>query len=502
MNKSVLAISKGKCYAYILTVIIPTVTTILTAKTKKKKDNKPLMPLLSSKNKSQRPKFLLYLKIDELINVPQSSGFCYVKWNLKEGTGTSSHRLRSSGEDENNMVGHQSHGMTPRVAVESHRVRWNYQLNKPIEVKLQVDKTKNLEAKRLVLEIYFELLENGTESNNGGTATKNKRTSTDTSNTGRSPNNVYSPKIANRSQLGSVTLNIAEYVREDEQPIANRFLLKKSKVNSIINLTLQMKLIRGSYDDFLNSNVSSGQLTGGVRSGIDDILDEGSDKSSPVSSTFRSSMSGGGSPRSNHHTRSLRGSLRFGSGNHANNSNGGNSGNKAQPYTGMGSPSSHGNTISSSMNPLVEKLYQKTFQLPWDPRPGEFTPKECVEDILQGGNGWARNEKGINLIDIQALKLIEREVEYQENQRRGSNDRMSVSKRVDTSADEYNSMDKREFLEKMHSWSRTSQNQKRLINNENHSGTSLAEDERGQSEPINTDQIRDTRSWTINRILA
>ncbi|GAV52170.1 hypothetical protein ZYGR_0AG01610 [Zygosaccharomyces rouxii] len=460
------------------------------------------MPLLSSKNKSQRPKFLLYLKIDELINVPQSSGYCYVKWNLKEGTGTSSHRLRSSGEDENNMIGHQSHGVTPRVAVENHRVRWNYQLQKPIEVKLQVDKTKNLEAKRLVLEIYFELLGNGTENNNGGTAQKNKKSSLDASNTGRSPNNVYSPKIASRSQLGTVTLNIAEYVREDEQPVTNRFLLKKSKVNSIINLTLQMKLMRGSYDDFLISKVSSSQLTGGVRSGIDDILDDSSEKSSPVSSTFQSSMSGGGgSPRSTHHSRSLRGSLRFGSGNHGNNSNGG-SGNKAQSYTGMGSPSTHGNTISSSMNPLVENLYQKTFQLPWDPRPGEFTPKECVEDILQGGNGWARNEKGINLIDIQALKLIEMEVEYQENQRYGANEKMNVTKRMDTSVDEYNSMDKREFLEKMHSWSHTSQNQRRMINDENRRGTPLAEEDEGQSEPINTDQIRDARSWTINRILA
>ncbi|CAR26191.1 hypothetical protein ZYGR_0E01750 [Zygosaccharomyces rouxii] len=461
------------------------------------------MPLLSSKNKSQRPKFLLYLKIDELINIPQSSGYCYVKWNLKDGTGTSNHRLRSSGEDENNMIGHQNHGVTPRVAVEHHRVRWNYQLKKPIEVKLQVDKTRNLEAKRLVLDIYFELLENGNESNNDGSAQKTKRTSLDIPNAVKSPNNVYSPKVSNRSQLGSVILNIAEYVREDEQPITNRFLLKKSKVNSIINLTLQMKLTRGSYDDFLISKASSSQPAGGVRLGIDDILDDASEKSSPASSTFQGSTSGGGSPRSNHHTRSLRSSLRFGSGNHTNNSNGG-SGNKAQSYMGMGSPSSPGNTTSSSMNPLVEHLYQKTFQLPWDPRPGEFTPKECVEDILQGGNGWARNEKGINLIDIQALKLIEMEVEYQDNQRYGANEKMNATKRMElnTSADEYNSMDKREFLEKMHSWSHTSQNQKRMINNENSRGNALTEGGAGQSEPINADRIRDARTWTINSILA
>ena len=59
------------------------------------------------------------------------------------------------------------------------------------------------------------------------------------------------------------------------------------------------------------------------------------------------------------------------------------------------------------MSPLIESLYQKTFKLPWDPRPGEFTPRERVEDILQGGNGWAKNEKGINLIDLQALRLNE-----------------------------------------------------------------------------------------------
>lgn len=461
------------------------------------------MPLLNSKNKSQRPKFLLYLRIDELINIPQSAGYCYVKWHLKEGTGTSGHRLRSGGEDENNMIGHQSHGMTPRIAVENHRVRWNYELKKPIEVKLQVDKSRHLESKRLILDVFFEFLEDTTDENNHiGIPFMNKKASFEASNHSRSATNVYSAKVEGKSQLGCLVLNIADYVSEDEQPCTNRLLLKKSRVNSIINLTLQMKLMRGSYDDFLISKVPSNPLPAGVRSGIDDILDEGSGKSSPASSTFQNPINGSSS-RSNHHTRSPRGSLRFSNEGHANNPNVSNSENtKTQSYLGMVSPSSPTNTISPSINPLVEDLYQKTFQLPWDPRPGEFTPKECVEDILQGGNGWARNEKGINLIDIQALRFIEKEVEYQENQRYGNNEKINMSKRMDKNVDDYNSMDKREFLEKMHGWSHISQDRRRRINDVTYNDPSLTEQDRLEAEPMTTDQVRDAKSWTINRILV
>ncbi|AQZ10861.1 YBL086C [Zygosaccharomyces parabailii] len=460
------------------------------------------MPLLGGKSKATRPKFLLNLRIDELINIPQSSGYCFVRWHLKEGTGSSGHRLaKVSSDDEASLGAHQSHGLTPRVLVENHRARWNYQLEKPIQVKLQVGKNKKLEAKKLVLDVYFEFLETGPKEAGINRA---KRTSLEAPNIIKTSNNVYAPKVSGKLHLGSVSLNISEYVRRDEQPLINRFLLKKSKVNSIINVTVQMKLIRGSYDDFDVSKTASGQLPGNVRSGIDDILEDSSDKSSPISSTYQSSQSG--SPRSNQYPQSIRGSVRMVNGNMSplNASVNGSVNGKAQSYMGMTSPSTQGNTISSSINPLVENLYQKTFQLPWDPRPGEFTPKECVEDILQGGNGWARNEKGISLIDIQALKLIEMEVDYKENEQFGANEKMNANKRMEkaSSADDYNAMDKREFLEKKQNWSHVSQTQRDKIKNENNEGNAMLEEGEAQLEDFTAEQIKDTKSWTVHRILA
>lgn len=458
------------------------------------------MPLLGGKSKATRPKFLLNIRIDELINIPQSSGYCFVRWHLKEGTGLSGHRLaRAASDDESNLGGHQSHGTTPRTLVENHRARWNYQLEKPIQVKLQVDKYKKLEAKSLVMDVYFEFLENG--SKEAGIA-RAKRTSLDAPNIVKTSNNVYAPKVSGKLHLGTVSLNISEYVRRDEQPLTNRFLLKKSKVNSIINVTVQMKMIRGTYDDFDVSKSASGQLPGNVRSGIDDILEDSSGRSSPVSSNCQSSP--GGSPRSTQYPQSLRGSVRMVNGNLSPLNASGNGSGKAQSYTGVGSPSTQGNTISSSMNPLVENLYQKTFQLPWDPRPGEFTPKECVEDILQGGNGWARNEKGINLIDIQALKLVEMEVDYQENVQFGANEKISANKRMEkaSSADEYNAMDKREFLEKKQNWSHVSQTQRDKIKEENNEENAMLEEGEAQVEDFTADQIKDTKSWKVHRILS
>ncbi|CCH62766.1 hypothetical protein TBLA_0I01070 [Henningerozyma blattae CBS 6284] len=470
--------------------------------------------MFSNKNKSKRPKFLLHLRINELINIPQSTGFCYIKWHLKDGTGTSSHSLTTTNDSTN--VSKSNHGTTPRATVLHHKAKWNYELEKPVQVKLQVDKNNNLASKTLRLEIFMEFLnENDNSSmyvkmknshlqnNSSNDSTNssqphvsspirqikhaattgstplgrssslrtdssvndhrnalneqnlNKTQTTSTSNSIKkvlssgsntnqsklsrtksnhsatnegSHNNALSKissnnsnnttvssqsrnsmalrsasttstacinqKITGRLQLGVVTLNIADYVRDSEQPITNRFLLKNSKVNSILNITIKMELNRGSYEDFnIPTSFTSGQLPGSFHAGIGDILEE--------SSTTLANSNGLTSPTSSFGQTPLgpfqhRSTLIHG----------------VNGTSITSSITTTPNTISASMSPVVDSLYQKTFQLPWDPRPGEYTPRECVEDILRGGNGWAKNEKGINLIDLQALSLKEEEAEY------------------------------------------------------------------------------------------
>lgn len=436
------------------------------------------MPLLNGKNKSRKPKFLLALRINELINIPQSSGYCYVKWSLKEGTGTSSSIVGSNGEST--AVMNQSHGLTPRVLVENHRARWNYEFDKPLPVKLQVDKNRELQAKKMSLDIYFEFVSDKNDLPN-----PRRSTSSSSEHSKHSITNAYSQRVTGKVLLGTVSLNIAEYVREDEQPVTNRFLLKKSKVNSILNVTVQMRLARGTYNDFnVSKSFTSGQLPGAFRSGINDILDDTSDVGSPASSVYQSSIM---SPQS---TR---------------NGNG-----KVQSTLG-GSLTSSGlvnNSISASMSPLVDSLYQKTFQLPWDPRPGEFTPRECVEDILQGGNGWAKNEKGVSLIDLQALQLNELESDYYENHKDGPGGvgTNATGSEPQAAFTKYDKMDKREFLEKRQNWSHLSysQREKRRKGGEDDDKQSpgLVESVKMSTEDFAADKMREAKSWSVNNIMT
>lgn len=453
------------------------------------------MPLLNTKNKSRKPKFLLNLRINELINIPQSSGYCYIRWNLKEGTGTSSSVVGANGEVKSVMT--QSHGHTPKVKVENHRARWNYEFDRPLQVKLLVDKNRDLVPKNMILEVYFEFLQENRETLPSGTRSRSHSH-------GHTPepvsNNVYAQRTTGKLLLGVVSLNIAEYVKEDEQAVTNRFLLKKSKVNSILNVTMQLSLARGTYNDFnVPRNFTSGQLPGTFRSGIGDILEDTSDVGSLQSSAYQSSI---GSPQGTRHIISENG--------HANGSGGVGNG-KAHSNLGssMTSPTLPTTTISASMSPLVDNLYQKTFQLPWDPRPGEFTPRECVEDILQGGNGWAKNEKGICLIDLQALRLNELENDYYNGNNFGGGDETEnkASEKTDeelpTSSKNYDSIGKKEFLEKRQNWSLLSQSQREKLRNAHKVADGRISASREESaEEISVDKVRDARSWSVNNIMA
>lgn len=433
------------------------------------------MPLLNGKNKSKKPKFLLSLRISELINIPQSSGYCYVKWHLKDGTGTSSDVYDSNGEIIPAM--NQSHGATPKVMVENHRARWNFEFERPLQMKLLVDRNRELVPKHLLLEVFFEFR---SDASNGPGSKPRRSDSGSSQSVKTGATNIYSQRNTGKILLGVVVLNVSDYVREDEQPMTNRFLLKKSKVNSILNVTLQMALVRGSYRDFQTTkSLTPGQLPGVLRSGFNDILDDSSDLGSPTSSVYQHSNNTPQSSRFNHG----KGKLIDGS---------------------MNTLDITSNSISVSMSPLVDSLYQRTFQLPWDPRPGEYTPRECVEDILQGGNGWAKNEKGICLIDLQALRLNELENDYYESHKNGpgmgnNDDDTNGSSRNMTN---YDNMDKREFLEKKQIWSHKSSVQRERRKQSEENGNTGSTEYGKYVEDIPNDRIRDAKSWSVNNIMT
>ncbi|KAL3231067.1 hypothetical protein RNJ44_00706 [Nakaseomyces bracarensis] len=484
--------------------------------------------------KDKKPKFLLDFQVKELVNIPQSSGYCYIRWNLKDGTGTSDQTIMGA-DGKAKAVSTAHKGTTNKVAIKRHRAQWNYKLEKPMHLKLIVDKHRKFIPKVLYLEVYFEFPDgkgNGVSNGHSAGSKHNRESSTSSMHRGAEgdkkesvngengstkhhsmkealdntfdmrrfsldssvqslklhpsltsmANNIninssYSQKASGKILLGTVKINVAEYVREDESPITNRFLLSDSKVNSILNVTLKMRMTRGNYHDFkIPEGFSSGQLSTNFRGELSGLLDS-------------NDMSPSGSPNP--------------SGLFSNNGSG-NSGNGTSFMSG-GGKSRITNTISASMSPLVDTLYQKTFQLPWDPRPGEFSPRECVDDILHGGSGWARNEKGVNLIDIEALKIQEIEDEYYSNKNVQKKDAVNKSayhvkdghtceKKMQNSMQDFSNMDKREFMEKKREWNHLSPSQREKLRTEKES---ISKDESPENFII--DGMKDSKSWSIKQ---
>jgi len=456
--------------------------------------------LLSSKSKSKRPKFLFFLQVNELVNIPQTSGYCYVKWNIRDGTGINKNST-IVGDDKQYKVSNQSKGMTPRVKVTHHRAQWNYKLDRPIQLKLQVERNKDLHRKDLVLDIFFEFISGTSNTNN------NNNNSTNTNNV------VPQEKVSNKIQLGRVVINLSEYIREDEMPITNRFLLKNSKVNSIINVTIQMKLIRGAYSDFNmihmgngNSTVSSRNVSGSVsKSQLQPLTLLETQGTSDFSGTTPSS------PRKSSHSYT-------GLSPDAQNDISGSGGRPSTMKSGQSSTAKGLSTISTSMNPLVDSLYAKTFHLPWDPRPNELSPRECVDDIVKGGDGWAKNENGINLIDLQALRLHELELAYYASHSvdptdyyngnmiidPGNSNANATSTKMDNPSEEYwDSMDRREFMERRQEVRTSLANATSTQKKHGKSKNSCIDNGCGNdSNNKDTSTTRDTRSWSISHVMS
>lgn len=324
---------------------------------------------ISQKSKSRRPKFLLRFSINQLTNIPQSAGYCYCKWHLKDGTGTSTSKIEQEGQQID--TNHQSKGVTERIFVKNHRAVWNYKVDPPIKVKLHVDKYKSLSKKILIVEVYFEFLED---------VTKNEQSNGKLNH----HSHTYTQKVTGKILLGNVTIDVTHFIDQNGTEFHDRFLLQKSKVNSILSMSIKMQLIRGKFEDFRLTNGE--QLLQKNKLDLSNHMENYSDTSSnpmtPISSLH---------PPESSDSR-LSGGVR-----------------KTSHLSHPKTIHMHGETLASLTisNQLVEKLYQKTFKFPWDPRPGEYTPQECVEDILEGGNGWAKNEKGINLIDLEALQITD-----------------------------------------------------------------------------------------------
>ncbi|KAF3038367.1 hypothetical protein E8E12_008527 [Didymella heteroderae] len=238
--------------------------------------------------KNRRPKFDLHLRIVDLNNVPLTSGKSFVKWHLPHST-AAEHR-----------------GKTENCPIREHKVQYDYEITLP--VRLTVDKNGMLQESHIEFEVVQEY-----------------------SSAGR----------GERITLGTVKLNLAEYVEQsefaaaegDDPGVTRRYLMQNSKINSTLKLGIYMRQTEGDKN-FIAPALKTAQ----VFSGIAGIM----------------------------------------------------AGEQAELEDSGAAPSL---TTKSRDASELQDMYRRTLAAYWSAQPGELKADECIEDIFAGGDGWGDRAK-------------------------------------------------------------------------------------------------------------
>ncbi|KAK3954343.1 N-terminal C2 in EEIG1 and EHBP1 proteins-domain-containing protein [Pseudoneurospora amorphoporcata] len=130
--------------------------------------------------KAKKPKFELHLKVHDLNNVPLVSGGSLVKWHFP-------HSIHS-----------EHRGKTQKCPIANHRVDYNY--SKIIPIRIAVDRNNNLTECPIEFEVLQLFSTNATVNGNGPAPIREEKTT-----------------------LGVVRLNLAEYVEESESILRDGF---------------------------------------------------------------------------------------------------------------------------------------------------------------------------------------------------------------------------------------------------------------------------------------
>jgi hypothetical protein len=159
-----------------------------------------------------------------------------------------------------------------------------------------------------------------------------------------------------RITLGTVKLNLAEYVEQSEMVVVpgedpgvtRRYLMQDSKINSTLKLGIYMKQTEGDKN-FIAPALKTAQVFSGI-AGImageqAELEDHGGKTSSATSKLILRTTA---------------------------------------------APSLNSNSREAGE---LQDMYRRTLAAYWSAQPGELKADECIEDIFAGGDGWGDREK-------------------------------------------------------------------------------------------------------------
>ncbi|KAI1433275.1 hypothetical protein GGR50DRAFT_515490 [Xylaria sp. CBS 124048] len=302
-------------------------------------------------NKARKPKFELHLWIYDLNNVPLVAGTSCVKWNFP------------------NIIHGEYRGRTAKCSIDkvNHRVTYNY--SRAVSLRISIDRSNNLSE----CPIEFEVLQEFPVSPGG----RDERIS-----------------------LGTVRLNLSEYVEESES-------FPRRSTASRLAGSLEHAREKGTNQYAPHRKPSVGRAAvEAERPGVSasggpvqhpeetDLVDEEAEEGivrryllqdSRINSTLRIGIlmvqvDG----ERNYIAPPLKSATVFMGGISAlipGTSEQVDAEDAAQTASAL-------SNISKSRNAEAQDMYRRALAASWDCQPGELHADECIEDIFAGGNGW------------------------------------------------------------------------------------------------------------------
>ncbi|KAI0975594.1 N-terminal C2 in EEIG1 and EHBP1 proteins-domain-containing protein [Xylaria arbuscula] len=297
-------------------------------------------------NKARKPKFELHLWIYDLNNVPLVAGKSFVKWHLP------------------NSIHGEHRGRTAKCSIDKihHRATYNY--SKTVPLRISIDRANNLTECPIEFEVLQEFpVPSGRDE---------------------------------RLSLGSVRLNLSEYVEESEnfprRSMTSRIAgsLEHARDKAANHYTPQRKLSVGRA-----ASESERPGTATQHPEENDVVDEEAEEGivrrylmqeSKVNSTLKIGiLMVQADGERNYVAPALKSATMF-------------MGGISSIVTGAnelvdadegGNPGGALPNISKSRDAAeAQDMYRRALAASWDCHPGELHADECIEDIFAGGSGW------------------------------------------------------------------------------------------------------------------
>lgn len=367
------------------------------------------------RSSSSRPKFAFNLVINDLTNVPEINGSCFIELLIKDGgkneynnkasksiataiavpsatsrsflnkfddftTSLSSNQNSSSGSKEGttlSLSGNVS-ATTSRKKLHNFKCNFNYRLS--CNLKFKIRRKGNLVANKYLLLKIFYVNDSGAQSIVGG--------------------------LSQITELGRLDINLSEYLNFDEL-ITTKYLLNDSKVNSILSLSIGLNELPPNFDFHTQLQIQDNQSSVNSRTDTSNLVArstsarknnynvpqfEKKNVFNGIGNVFGDSGTFNGTPPTSPSTPVENGNTTQayadGSKTESNISvvNRGNGQQELQP-----------NMLQQIlMDPIVRQLYCKILESRWDPELHTlltYSPEQCIDDIFNN----PKNKYGYNM---------------------------------------------------------------------------------------------------------